>query len=268
MSVDRRTCLYAKIKMVIMNNHITINAVFPQKVGRLNHFLFTSVPSKDDTMYQMPEIQCFLRWNIQVYVWFLDFKSQSEVIFEFWSYSEAMMYFTLPFFSWGKDFKTQIMRFCTFENIASPVERWEYHEICAVHGDEDKCDTKGWYEQEQPDIASERHDEGQIWCNLFWRCRDLRYVEGKVSLVTEWTVSNKWFKISRPQGHVSLKSKVDQGLPFLTSALRGEGGTFKSRLSEGGCVNLQTRGEEIKKSELYADIINGSPSQDFFIFPL
>ena len=33
----------------------------------------------------------------------------------------------------------------------------------------------------------------------------------------------------------------ERGLPFRTSAVRG--GTFKSRCSKGGCVNLRTRGE-------------------------
>ena len=31
------------------------------------------------------------------------------------------------------------------------------------------------------------------------------------------------------------------------------------KLSKGGCVNLQTRGEAVKKSEIFADVINGSP---------
>ena len=58
MIVDKRTFLYAKIKMVIMNNHINISAVFPQKVGCLNHLLLTSIPSTEDTTYQMPENNC------------------------------------------------------------------------------------------------------------------------------------------------------------------------------------------------------------------
>ena len=56
-----------------------------------------------------------------------------------------------------------------------------------------------------------------------------------------------------------------RGLPFRTSALSWEGGTFKSRpdivsnLSKRGCVNLQTRGDGVKKSEIFADVLNGSP---------
>ena len=49
----------------------------------------------------------------------------------------------------------------------------------------------------------------------------------------------------------------------MTSALRGEGVLSKadivSNLSKGGCMNLQTRGEGVKKSEIFADVINGSP---------
>ena len=50
----------------------------------------------------------------------------------------------------------------------------------------------------------------------------------------------------------------------MTSALRGEGGPSKadivSNLSKGGCVNLGTRGGGgVKKSEIFADVINGSP---------
>ena len=40
---------------------------------------------------------------------------------------------------------------------------------------------------------------------------------------------------------------------------RGEGGTPKAdavrKLSKGGCVKMQTRGEGVKKSENFADII-------------
>ena len=32
-----------------------------------------------------------------------------------------------------------------------------------------------------------------------------------------------------------------------------------SNLSKGGCMNLRTRGEGIKKSEIFADVLNGSP---------
>ena len=53
-------------------------------------------------------------------------------------------------------------------------------------------------------------------------------------------------------------------LPFMTSAPRGEGGFSEKadevrELSKGSCVNLQTRGEGVKKSENFADVINGSP---------
>ena len=54
-----------------------------------------------------------------------------------------------------------------------------------------------------------------------------------------------------------------RGLPFMTSALRGEGVPSKadivSNLSKGGCVNLWTRGEGVNKSENFADVIYGSP---------
>ena len=54
-----------------------------------------------------------------------------------------------------------------------------------------------------------------------------------------------------------------RGLPFRTSALRGEGVPSKadvvSNLSKGGCVNLRTRGEGVKKSEMLADVLTGSP---------
>ena len=51
----------------------------------------------------------------------------------------------------------------------------------------------------------------------------------------------------------------------MTSALRGEGVTSKADIvsnhSKGGCVNLRTRrGEGVKKSEIFADVINGSPN--------
>ena len=53
------------------------------------------------------------------------------------------------------------------------------------------------------------------------------------------------------------------GLPFRTSALRGEEVTSKadivSNLSKGGCVNLRTGG--VKKSEIFADVLNGSPQR-------
>ena len=50
----------------------------------------------------------------------------------------------------------------------------------------------------------------------------------------------------------------------MTSALRGGGVPSKadivSNFSKGGCVNLQTRGE-LKKSEIFADVLNGSPQR-------
>ena len=56
-----------------------------------------------------------------------------------------------------------------------------------------------------------------------------------------------------------------RGLPFMTSALRGRGKPSKadivSNLSMGGCVHLQTGG--VKKSEIFADVINGSPLTDY-----
>ena len=49
----------------------------------------------------------------------------------------------------------------------------------------------------------------------------------------------------------------------MTSALRGEGVPSKadivSNLSKGGCVNWRTRGEGVKKSENFADVMYGSP---------
>ena len=50
----------------------------------------------------------------------------------------------------------------------------------------------------------------------------------------------------------------------MTSALRGGGGVpskadIVSNFSKGGCVNLRTRGEGVKKSEIFVDVINGSP---------
>ena len=49
----------------------------------------------------------------------------------------------------------------------------------------------------------------------------------------------------------------------MTSALRGERVPSKadiiSNLSKGGCGNLRTRGEGVKKAEIFADVINGSP---------
>ena len=67
-------------------------------------------------------------------------------------------------------------------------------------------------------------------------------------------------------GHISgmaLHPSIIRGLPFETSALRGEGVPSKadivSNLSKGGCVKLRTRGEGVKKSENFADVIYGSP---------
>ena len=55
----------------------------------------------------------------------------------------------------------------------------------------------------------------------------------------------------------------------MTSALRGEGVPSKadivSNLSKGGCVNLQTRREGVKKSENFADVIYGSPPMYFIV---
>ena len=54
----------------------------------------------------------------------------------------------------------------------------------------------------------------------------------------------------------------------MTSALRGEGVPSKADIvskttfSKGGCVNLRTRGEGVKKSEIFADVINGSPLKE------
>ena len=51
----------------------------------------------------------------------------------------------------------------------------------------------------------------------------------------------------------------------MTSAPRGEARGVSGKadevkeLSKGGCVNLRTRGEGVKKSEFFADVINGSP---------
>ena len=49
----------------------------------------------------------------------------------------------------------------------------------------------------------------------------------------------------------------------MTSALKARGVPSKadivSNLSKGGCVNLRTRGEGVKKSENFADVIYGSP---------
>ena len=50
----------------------------------------------------------------------------------------------------------------------------------------------------------------------------------------------------------------------MMSALRGGGGVpskadIVSNLSKGGCVNFRTRGEGVKKSEIFADVLYGSP---------
>ena len=51
-----------------------------------------------------------------------------------------------------------------------------------------------------------------------------------------------------------------RGLPYMTSALRGEGvPDIVSNLSKGGCVNLQTGQGGFKKSKKFADVIYGSP---------
>ena len=53
------------------------------------------------------------------------------------------------------------------------------------------------------------------------------------------------------------------GLPFMTSALRGEGVPSKadivSNLSKRGYVNLRTMGGGVRKTEIVADVIYGSP---------
>ena len=54
-----------------------------------------------------------------------------------------------------------------------------------------------------------------------------------------------------------------RGLPFMTSALRGEGVPSKadivSNLSKRGYVNLRTMGGGVRKTEIVADVIYGSP---------
>ena len=49
----------------------------------------------------------------------------------------------------------------------------------------------------------------------------------------------------------------------MTSALMGEGVLSKadivSNLSKGGCMNLQTRGEGVKKSEIFVDVLMEAP---------
>ena len=55
-------------------------------------------------------------------------------------------------------------------------------------------------------------------------------------------------------------------LDKTVSDVRTEGGRgvpskadIVSNLSKGGCVNLRTRGEGVKKSDIFADFIYGSP---------
>ena len=49
----------------------------------------------------------------------------------------------------------------------------------------------------------------------------------------------------------------------MTSALQGEGGLGKAdevrESSKGSCVKMRTRGEGVKKTENFADVINGRP---------
>ena len=47
----------------------------------------------------------------------------------------------------------------------------------------------------------------------------------------------------------------------MMSALRGvpSKADIVSNLSKGGCMNLRTRGEGVKKSEIFVDVIYGSP---------
>ena len=56
----------------------------------------------------------------------------------------------------------------------------------------------------------------------------------------------------------------------MTSALMGRGGVpskadIVSNLSKGGCLNLQTGG--VKKSEIFADVLNGSPLMQSLSYP-
>ena len=50
-------------------------------------------------------------------------------------------------------------------------------------------------------------------------------------------------------------------IPFMTYALEwGLGKADEVReFSKGGCVQLRTRGEGVKKTEAFADVINGRP---------
>ena len=57
----------------------------------------------------------------------------------------------------------------------------------------------------------------------------------------------------------------------MTSALRGGGGVpskadIVSNLSKGGCMNLPTGGEGVKKSETFSDVIYGSPLMELLQF--
>ena len=65
------------------------------------------------------------------------------------------------------------------------------------------------------------------------------------------------------------KNRKERGLPFMTSALRGvpSKADIVSNLSKGGCVNLRTRGEGVKKSENFADVIYGSPQRKSPLLP-
>ena len=66
----------------------------------------------------------------------------------------------------------------------------------------------------------------------------------------------------RGQSFACVAIVVGRGLPFRTSAPRvgvPSKADIVSNLRKGGCVNLRTRGEGVKKSEFFADVLNGSP---------
>ena len=62
----------------------------------------------------------------------------------------------------------------------------------------------------------------------------------------------------------------ERGFPFMTSALRGEGVSPKAdialELSEGGCVNLRTRGEGGPKSQKFCGRHKWTPPKAKRIF--
>ena len=84
----------------------------------------------------------------------------------------------------------------------------------------------------------------------------------------------KYYRVAHRDGRVSRWEEQEtcgrsleggkRGLPFMTSAPRGGGGVSGKadegrELSKGGCVNLRTGREGVKKSKNFADVINGSP---------